>query len=101
MSKIKILGAFLLTLLIIIFSVAIYFLLGDIPKTENPTFGVIFSQKHSRDLGLNWKSNYLAILNDLKVKELGSKKKANQMKFSISVVNAWNKNPEDNEPNIV
>jgi len=70
MSKIKILGAFLLTLLIIIFSVAIYFLLGDIPKTENPTFGVIFSQKHSRDLGLNWKSNYLAILNDLKVKEL-------------------------------
>jgi len=70
MSKLKILGVFLLTLLIVIFSVAIYFFLGDVPKTENPTFGAIFSQKHSRDLGLNWRSNYSAILNDLKVKEL-------------------------------
>ena len=70
MSKIKILGIFLLVLLIVFFSVIIYIFLGDVPKTENPIFGVVFSQKHSRDLGLNWRSNYLAILNDLEVKEL-------------------------------
>ena len=70
MSKIRILGSFILVLLIAVFSVVIYLFLGDIPKTENPVFGVIFSQKHSQDFGLNWKANYLAILNDLNVKEL-------------------------------
>jgi len=70
MFKIKMLGILALVLLAIFFCVVIYLFLGDIPKTENPVFGVVFSQKHSRDLGLNWKSNYLAILNDLGAKEL-------------------------------
>ena len=70
MSKIKIFLIFFLVLLIVFFSAVIYLFLGDIPKTENPVFGVVFSQKHSRDLGLNWRSNYLAILDDLGAKEL-------------------------------
>ena len=70
MSKLKILGIFLLVSSILFFSFIIYLFLDSAPKTENPTFGVIFSQKHSRDLGLNWRSNYLAILNDLGAKEL-------------------------------
>ena len=70
MPKIKILGVFVLALLIVFFSVVIYLFLGDIPKTENPVFGAVFSQKHSRDMGLSWRSNYLAILDDLGVKEL-------------------------------
>ena len=70
MSKIKILAIPFLLLLIAFFSIIIYFFLGDAPKIENPVFGAVFSQKHSRDMGLNWRSNYLAILNDLEVKEL-------------------------------
>ena len=70
MSKIKMLGIFILVLLVIFFCFVIYLFLGDAPKIENPIFGVVFSQKHSRDLGLNWRSNYLAILDDLGVKEL-------------------------------
>ena len=70
MFKIKILAIPFLLLLIAFFSIIIYVCLGDAPKMENPVFGVVFSQKHSRDMGLNWKSNYLAILNDLEVKEL-------------------------------
>ncbi len=48
----------------------IYFFLGEVPKTENPEFGVVFSQKHARDLGLNWQHNYSALLKDLEVKKI-------------------------------
>jgi len=70
MSKIKILEIFVLVLLIMFCFVIIYLFLGNAHKTENPVFGVVFSQKHSRDLGLRWRSNYLALLDDLGVKEL-------------------------------
>ncbi len=39
-------------------------------KPEKVNFGVVFSQKHSSLLGLDWKENYLALLDDLKTKNL-------------------------------
>jgi hypothetical protein len=37
---------------------------------ENPDFGVSFSIKQARNLGVDWKANYLALLDDLKIKRL-------------------------------
>ncbi len=47
-----------------------YFFVGSPPRAKEITFGVNFSQKHSQNLGLDWKENYLALLDDLKVKEI-------------------------------
>jgi hypothetical protein len=58
-------------ILIILFSVALYyFFIGEAKPAEKITWGVNFSQKHSEKLGLDWKKNYLALLDDLKVKKL-------------------------------
>jgi hypothetical protein len=38
------------------------------PAAKNITWGVAFSQKHARDMSLDWKENYLALLDDLKIK---------------------------------
>jgi len=40
------------------------------PMAKNITWGVVFSQKHSRDMGLDWKENYSALLDDLNVKDI-------------------------------
>lgn len=37
---------------------------------KNPDFGVSFSAKRSAELSLNWQENYLALLDDLKFKNL-------------------------------
>ena len=47
-----------------------YFFIGSAPEAEEVTFGVNFSQKHSQRLGLDWRKNYLALLDDLKVKDI-------------------------------
>src|SRR3989338_9810695 len=44
--------------------------INTIPKKQNIKYGVTFSQKFSEELELDWKANYLAILDDLKVKDL-------------------------------
>lgn len=43
---------------------------GKPVQTKEITWGVNFSQKHSELLGLNWRENYLALLDDLKVKNI-------------------------------
>ncbi len=48
----------------------IFFFVGQPPKAEKVVFGVNFSQKHSAALGLDWKENYNALLDDLGVKRL-------------------------------
>ena len=48
----------------------IYFFIGTPPQPKNYTFGVNFHQEHSQLLGLEWKKNYLALLDDLKVRNL-------------------------------
>lgn len=44
-----------------------------IPKPDNArniSWGINFSQKYSKDLGLDWKENYLALLNDLGARKI-------------------------------
>jgi len=71
MGKVKkILIRILLTILILFLIFVGYLSIGTAPKVEKITWGVNFSQKHSKQLRLDWKKNYLALLDDLKVKHL-------------------------------
>lgn len=47
-----------------------YLFIGSPPPAEKITWGVNFSQKHTQNLGLDWKETYLALLDDLKVKNI-------------------------------
>ncbi len=47
-----------------------YFFIGKSRPAEKIVWGADFSQKHAKYLGLDWKKVYLAILDDLKVKNL-------------------------------
>ncbi len=37
-------------------------------EVPNPNYGVSFSKKYSEELGLDWKANYTALLDDLKIR---------------------------------
>jgi hypothetical protein len=50
--------------------VAIVFYLFKAPMAKKMIWGAAFSQKHAKDMGLDWKETYLALLDDLKVKNL-------------------------------
>ena len=50
----------LLALVIFIFIAFAYFFVGQAPEPKEIIWGVNFSQKHARDMGLNWKETYLA-----------------------------------------
>lgn len=47
-----------------------YFFVGKAPKQDNVLWGVDFSQMQSEALKLNWKANYLALVQDLGVKNI-------------------------------
>jgi len=47
-----------------------YFFVGQPPQAGKIDWGVNFSQQHSEFLGLDWQENYLALLDDLKVKNI-------------------------------
>jgi len=47
-----------------------YLLLRLPPEADKIIWGVSFSQKHAQDLGLDWKEAYLALLEDLEVKNI-------------------------------
>ncbi len=59
-------------ILLIILAAAVILAVGvnTISKKQILSYGVTFSQKFSEELGLDWKQNYLAILDDLKIKDL-------------------------------
>ncbi len=61
---------FLIGFLIILLLPIAYFFVGSVPQTDSVTFGVNFSQKHAKYLGLDWRETYEAVLDDLRVKEL-------------------------------
>lgn len=57
---------------LIIFFLAIIFLMGLFLFPTSPAseiiWGINFSQKQSQNLGLDWQANYLALLDDLKIR---------------------------------
>lgn len=67
MKKLKKIMFGLLFLFLLFFSL---FFVGSVPQADKIAWGVNFSQKHSQSLGLDWKENYLALLDDLKVKNI-------------------------------
>ncbi len=52
-------------ILLIFLTAFCFFFVGKAKPAEKINWGATFSQKHSELLGLNWKENYLAILDDL------------------------------------
>ncbi len=50
--------------------VLVYFFTRPAPTPEKITWGVNFSQMQSQDLGLDWKQNYLALMEDLGAKNI-------------------------------
>ena len=66
----KILKKIILGLLIFIVVFLLLFFVGKAPQAEEIKWGVNFSQKHSQDLGLDWRENYLALIEDLNVQYL-------------------------------
>jgi len=60
----------LLILLILFLLFIAYLVIGTPPRAEKISWGVNFSQKHTQNFGLDWKETYLALLDDLKVKNL-------------------------------
>jgi len=57
----------------LIFAIAIFLAILFIPYFNQPkpiTFGVTFSKPYAEELGLDWQKTYLAILDDLKVKNI-------------------------------
>jgi hypothetical protein len=66
----RILKYFLFGFSFFLFLFAFYFFVGKAKPAEKIEWGIVFSQKHSQNLGLDWKENYLAILDDLKAKNL-------------------------------
>jgi hypothetical protein len=77
----------LLVIFIILLILFCYFFIGKPKPAEKITWGVNFSQKHAENLGLDWKETYLALLDDLKVK-------------NVKLITNWDKlEPEPNKYN--
>jgi len=64
------LKVFFLIFLILLLIFAGYLFIGKSEPAENIVFGANFSQKQAKALGLDWQATYLALINDLKVKNL-------------------------------
>lgn len=64
----KVFKRILLVFLFLILIFLGYLFIGLAPKAEKITWGVNFSQKYAKDLGLDWKETFLALLDDLKVR---------------------------------
>lgn len=61
---------FLFGALILILVFMSYFFIGEKRPAQKISWGVNFSQKHTQNLGLDWKETYSALLDDLNVKHL-------------------------------
>ncbi len=71
MSKFLKIFIFLLAIILIILAaIFCYFFVGKAPAAKNITWGVDFSQIQAKSLGLDWKENYSAIIDDLGVKNI-------------------------------
>lgn len=70
LNPLRILGLFILALVIIIVSFIVYLMTGQAPAVEKIEWGVTFSQPFAEKLELDWQKTYLAILDDLGVRKL-------------------------------
>ncbi len=61
---------FFLIIFVFFFALFCYFFVGKTKPSSKIEWGVVFSQKHAQLLGLSWKDAYLALLDDLKAKNL-------------------------------
>ncbi len=66
----KRLKIFIFAPLILILIFLLFFFAGRVKRSETITWAITFSQKYSQMLGLEWKENYIAILDDLNSKNL-------------------------------
>ncbi len=66
----KIIKIILITLAIIICGIAITILILSPKPQKNINYGVTFSKKYSEQMGMDWRSTYLKILDELGVKNL-------------------------------
>ena len=66
----KIVAILLSILIVALLSFAGYFLVGQAPVQKNITWGVNFSQMQAEVLKLDWKKTYLALMEDLGVKNI-------------------------------
>jgi hypothetical protein len=80
---------FLTAIFVLAIVLLIYFNWPVRDVKDKAELGVTFSYKYSRDIGLNWQDNFLAILDDLKVKHIrlpvyweDIEKRENQYNFS-------------------
>ena len=67
---IKMIFLFLGIILILSIIVFVYFFVGSAKEQENIVWGVDFSQMQAENLKLDWKKTYLAMLDDLGVKNI-------------------------------
>jgi hypothetical protein len=61
---------FFWTILVLAVVAAMYLFVGPSSPREDVTWGVNFSAKHTRNLGLDWKEVYTALLDDLKIRHI-------------------------------
>ena len=66
----KVLKKIFLVIFLLVLFFAGYLFIGKALEVEEIKWGVNFSHKHARGLGLDWKENYLALINDLEVKNI-------------------------------
>jgi beta-galactosidase GanA len=58
------------TIAIVVAALLLFFGLYQPPRFKPATYGAVFSQEHAANYGLDWKETYLAMLDDLKVKNI-------------------------------
>jgi len=68
--KRKVLKKIIFGLLIFLLLFISFFFIGSPPRAKEISWGVNFSQKHTENFGLNWQETYLALFDDLKVKDV-------------------------------
>ncbi len=66
----KMLKIILLVLLVLFLVLIYYFFIGRAPRAKEIVWGVNFSQMHTEKLGLDWRKTYLALFEDLGVKNI-------------------------------
>lgn len=66
----KMVKGFILVIIALFLGIVAFFNIGETPRAEEITWGVTFSQKYAQDLGLDWREAYLAMLDELGVRNL-------------------------------